>query len=119
MEPFIQRRMSGVICNSSKIERESLRDGGETCYGVWFLYSTTNKKHTGGRSGCDQLKEQYNVVLYFLYSFIFNYFDYLLSILSILILWGGFFFFGGNFYFVGSSFIFILLIGAQLKLWLL
>lgn len=117
-----QRWMSGVICNSSKIERESLRVGGETCYGVCFLYSTTNKKNTGGRSGCDQLKEQYNVVLYFLYFTLLLYFKLLWLftelILSILILCF-FFFLGGTFYFAGSSFIFILLIGAQLKLRLL
>lgn len=94
-----QRWISGVICNSSKIERESLCVGGETCYGVCFLYSTTNKKNTGGRSGCGQLKEQYNVVLYFLYFTLLLYFKLLWLftelILSILILCF-FFLFGGN-----------------------
>lgn len=77
-----QRWMSGVICNSSKIERESLRVGGETCYGVCFLYSTTNKKIQ--EAEVDVANWKNNIMLYcifftLLYSFILNYFDYLLS----------------------------------------
>lgn len=109
-----QRWMSGVICNSSKIERESLRVGGETCYGVCFLYSTTNKKNTGGRSGCDQLKEQYNVVLYFLYFTLLLYFKLLWLftelILSILILCFFFSFWGEHFILLDrASYLFCLL----------
>lgn len=117
-----QRWMSGVICNSSKIERESLRVGGETCYGVCFLYSTTNKKIQEAEVDVTNWKN--NIMLYcifftLLYSFILNYFDYLLSSFFQFLFCGFFFFLGGTFYFAGSSFIFILLIGAQLKLRLL
>lgn len=117
-----QRWMSGVICNSSKIERESLRVGGETCYGVCFLYSTTNKKIQEAEVDVTNWKN--NIMLYcifftLLYSFILNYFDYLLSSFFQFLFCVFFSFLGGTFYFAGSSFIFILLIGAQLKLRLL
>lgn len=110
-----QRWMSGVICNSSKIERESLRVGGETCYGVCFLYSTTNKKIQ--EAEVDVANWKNNIMLYcifftLLYSFILNYFDYLLSSFFQFLFCVFFFFLGGTFYFAGSSFIFILLIGA-------